>query len=157
MLVLDICAVCWTTEPAHGQATGTITGVIRCGSSTGCGSIGYMAPIDVAGSVRAHRNDGSGVDVNASFAAADHGVFRLEVPAGDFGYDLYGAAVGYQTAFLGSVAVHTGSTVHVSFLLYPCPSTGCVPIPEFGPPIITAFVVLVALTATILMMRRTHQ
>jgi len=154
MLILGICAVCWTTEPAYGQATATITGVIHCGSSTGCGSIRYNAPIDAAGSVRAHKTDGPGVDVNATFTAADHGAFRLEVSNGT--YDLYGAAVGYQTAFLGSVVVFPGMTVQAAFTLMPCPSSGCVPIPEFGPPIITTFIALVALTTTILMMRKTH-
>jgi len=156
MLILGICAVCWTTEPAYGQATGTIVGIIHCGSSTGCGSIGYGAPIDVAGSVRAHRTDGSGVDVNATFTAADHGAFRLEVPGGSYTYEVYGAAVGYQTALLGSVTVFPGKTLPTSFSLMPCPSSGCVPIPEFGPPIITTFIALVALTTTILMMRKTH-
>jgi len=154
MLVLGICAVFWTAEPAYGQATGTIAGVIHCGSKTGCGSIGYGAPIDVAGSVRAHRTDASGVDVNATFTAADHGAFRLEVPGGT--YDLYAAAVGYQTAFVMTVVVSPGWTAGGSFSLMPCPSSGCVPIPEFGPPIITTFIALIALTTTVLMMRKTH-
>jgi len=153
VLILCICIVCWTAKPTYGQATATITGVIHCGSKSGCGSIGYGAPIDVAGSVRAHKTDGPGVDVNATFTAADHGAFRLDVSNGT--YDLYGAAVGYQTAFLGSVVVFPGATVHVAFLLMPCPSSGCVPIPEFGPPIITTFIAVVALTTTILMMRKT--
>jgi hypothetical protein len=153
VLILGICVVSWTTEPAYGQGSGIVHGVILCGSKSGCGFVAYWHRIDVAGSVRAHRTGGPGIDVNATFTAADHGAFRLVLPSAV--YDLYGAAVGYQTALLGVLAVFAGVTIDATYSLVPCPGSGCVPVPEFGPPVITAFMGLV-LTATILVMRKMH-
>jgi len=151
MLSLGLCVVCWSVEPTYGQTTAKIQGTLNCGSKSGCGSVGYQDPIDVPGSVRAHRTDASAVDVNASFTAADHGAFQLEVPPGT--YDLYGAAVGYQTAFLGTVKVFTG-TIYFSGSLMPCPSSGCVPVPEFALQIINVFVILATFSITMLATRK---
>jgi hypothetical protein len=153
-LILGICVVSWTTEPAYGQGTGIVHGVILCGSKSGCGLVAYWHPIDVAGSVRAHTTSGPGIDVNVTFTAADHGAFQLVLPSAI--YDLYGAAVGYQTALLGVLTVLPGATIDARYSLVPFPGSGCVPVPEFGAPIITAFMALVSLTATILVMRKMH-
>ena len=155
VLILGICVVSLTTEPSYGQGTGIVHGVILCGSTSGCGLVAYWHPIDVAGSVRAHATSGLGIDVNVTFTAADHGAFRLVLPPAI--YDLYGAAVGYQTALLGVLAVSPGATIDARYSLMPCSGSGCVPVPEFGPPIITAFMALAVLTATILVMRKMHQ
>jgi hypothetical protein len=82
----------------NGQGTATIAGTVRCGA--GCsGLIGD--PIDVAGSVRAHRTDRPSPDVNASFTAANQGAYQLiNVPLGV--YDLYASAVGFQTTLFAS-------------------------------------------------------
>jgi len=152
VLILGICVVSWTTKPAYGQGTGIVHGVILCGSESGCGLVAYWHPIDVAGSVRAHTTSGPGIDVNVTFSAADRGAFRLVLPSAV--YDLYGAAVGYQTALLGVLAVLPGATIDATYSLMPCPG-GCVPVPEFGTAITTAFMAFVVLTA-ILVMRRMH-
>ena len=108
----------------------------------------------MAGSVRAHITSGPGIDVNVTFTAADNGAFRLVLPSAV--YDLYGAAVGYETALLGALTVLPGATIDVTYSLVPCTGSGCVPVPEFGAPIITAFMAFVMLTATILVMRKVH-
>lgn len=108
----------------------------------------------MAGSVRAHTTSSPGIDVNVTFTAADHGAFQLVLPSAV--YDLYGAAVGYETALLGVLTVFPGVTIDVTYSLVPCPGGGCVPVPEFGAPIITAFMASVMLTATILVMRKVH-
>ena len=154
VLILGICVVSRTTEPAYGQGTGIVHGIILCGSKSGCGLVAYWHRIDVAGSVRAHTTSGPGIDVNVTFTAADNGAFRLVLPSAV--YDLYGAAVGYQTALLGVLTVFPGATIDVTYSLVPCTGSGCVPVPEFGAPIITAFMAFVMLTATILVMRKVH-
>ncbi len=148
-----ICGVSWTTPYVTGQASAIIIGTIVCGSSDGCGTVKYGNPIDVAGSVRAHRTDGSTPDVNASFTSADHGFFQLVVPAGT--YELWAAALGYQTARLASVFfVTAGMTMNYRGFLSPCPSTGCVPVPEFATQTVSALIVGIVLAATFLMTRK---
>ena len=153
VLILGVCVVSWTTEPTYGQGTGIVHGVILCGSKSGCGLVAYWHPIDVAGSVRAHTTSGPGIDVNVTFTAADHGAFRLVLPSAV--YDLYGAAVGYQTALLGVLAVLPGATIDATYSLMPGPGSVRLPVPEFGAPIITAFMTFAVLTA-ILVMRKMH-
>lgn len=155
VVIVSILAVSFTAQPARGQAIGTITVTIRCGSPTGCGSVAYGQPIDVAGSVRAHRTDTPAQDVNASFTVADRGSFKLELPVGT--YDLYAAAFGYQTALLGHVSVIAVGESSWVFNLEPCPSTGCVPIPEFGSQSTSALATVLALTAVLVTTRRKHR
>jgi hypothetical protein len=52
IVVVCMCGASWTASLVNGQATGTIAGIIGCGSEAGCGSVAYGSPIDVAGSVK---------------------------------------------------------------------------------------------------------
>jgi hypothetical protein len=152
VVVLGVCAVSWTATLVNGQATGTITGIIRCGFGAGCGSVAYGNPIDVAGSVTARRADAPSQDVTTSFTATDHGSYRLELSAGI--YNLTAVAVGYNATNISHLAVGAGSVISVDFYLRPCPSSGCVAVPEFATPMITALMAFVALMTMNLIVRR---
>jgi hypothetical protein len=148
-----VCAS-WIAIPVNGRGGAPISGTIRCGGPAGCGSLGNGAPIDVDGSVRAHRTDASGPDVNASFTAADQGHYQLvNVPPGV--YNLYASAVGCQTGLVASnVAVGSGDSLHFDLYLQPCAGAGCTPVPEFGSETVSALITVIALIATVLLMNR---
>lgn len=109
--------------PAQNPAT--LSGTIRCGASSGCGSLSYSTPIDAPFSVSAHRTDITAPDIYAFFTAADNGHYQTSVPAVSGSplatYDLYASGVGYQSTLLVSnFAVQPGQHLHFDGYLQPC-------------------------------------